>query len=110
MDAKGTYTEFVNRMLDEVEFLGATKASEQLEKLLSDCGLTGQPIEEVRKHTVSAIAKYERMMAKESRKHSDMTWNDAIQQLDKRRGGRLAREEADRCLKIRRLLREGVRP
>jgi hypothetical protein len=113
MEDKGTYGEFVNRMLDEVDFLAAPKACEQLDKLLADCGLTGQPVEEVRKHTVSAIAKYERMILKELWKPKNfpkMSWNDAIHEVDKRRSGRLAREEADRSLKIRKLLREGVRP
>jgi hypothetical protein len=97
-------------MLDEVDFLAAPKASEQLEKLLADCGLTGQPVEELRKHIGSAITKYERMIAKESRKHPNLSWEGAIKELDKRRSGRLAREEADRCLKIRKLLHEGIRP
>ncbi|MGO9432785.1 MAG: hypothetical protein ACLP00_00655, partial [Terracidiphilus sp.] len=50
METKGTYADFVDRMLDEVEFLEAPKATEQLNKLLAACGLNGQPVEEVRKH------------------------------------------------------------
>ena len=112
MEAKGTYADFVNRMLDEVDFLAAPNSHEHLEKLLAECGLSDQPIEHVRKRIVSATAKYERMIASELRKpgSSKMTWNDAIDKLDQRRSGRLAREEADRCLKIRKLLREGIEP
>lgn len=111
MVAKGTYSDFVNKMLDEIDFLAAPKSSEQLDRLLAECGLSGQPIEEVRRYTASSIEKYERMIAKELRKslNSKLSWNDVIRELDKRRSGRLAREEADRCVKIRKLLREGVR-
>ena len=78
MEAKGTYAEFVDRMLDEVDFLEAPKATEQLQRLLADCGLTVQPVEEVRKHTVSAIAKYERMISREWRKRPSLYWKDEI--------------------------------
>lgn len=112
MEAKGTYAEFVDKVLDEVDFLGAPKAKETLEKLLADCGLAGQTLDEARKHTASAIAAYERMISTELRKpsNSKLSWNDAIKELDKRRRGKSAREEAARCLKITKLLREGVRP
>lgn len=112
MEAKGTYADFVNRMLDEVDFLGAPKARETLEKLLVECGLGSQTLDEVRKHAASAIGSYERMISTELRKplNSKLSWNDAIKELDKRKSGKSAREEADRCLRIAKLLREGVRP
>jgi hypothetical protein len=99
-------------MLDEIDFLAAPKASEEMERLLGECGLTGRSIEEIRRHVASSVARYEGMIAAELRKpsNSKMTWNDAIRKLDERRTPRLAREDADRSLKIRKLLGEGVRP
>lgn len=112
MEDKSTYADFVNKMLDEIELLGAPSSREYLQSLLVESGLTDQSVEEIRKHISSAISKYERMIAKEFHKPggSKLTWNDATQRVDQTRRGQLAREVVTRCLKIRKLLREGVEP
>lgn len=112
MTTKGSYADFVDEMLDEIDFLAAPKSSEELERLLGECGLTGRSIEEIRTHIASSVARYDRMISAELRKpsNSKMTWNEAIRNLDERRTPRLAREDADRSLKIRKLLGEGIRP
>lgn len=109
MKSESTYADFVNKMLDEIDLLAAPKSSALLERLLAESSLTGQPPEVVRKHIASAIAKYDQMISRELSKPShSKTWNDAIQELDERRSGRSAREEADRGLKIRKLLRDAA--
>jgi len=110
METKGSYADFVNKMLDEIDFLAAPKSSDLLNNLMAESGLAGQTQQEVSKHIAAAIAKYERMILSELRRHPKFDWNSAAQELDKRRSGLAAREEAVRCAKMKNLLREGVRP
>lgn len=64
MKPADSYPKFVDKMLDDLDFLSAPKASDLLDRLMTESGLTGQSPDEIRKHIAASVAKYDHMVGK----------------------------------------------
>jgi len=107
MTREGSYEEFVNSILAELDYLAAPKAKIRLQELLEAAELADKSAAAVRAELHKHIDAWDREVANFLRRNPKRCWSDAVPEL-RSRGGKWERlyRDWERSMQIRKLWEE----